>query len=103
MMKRTNRSPLVLCAVLFVGLALSLFPATEAHARVDRSVGQAGDPNDGEDIFGGGSGTDQEQTPNTITKEGHSSARCVLLIPTIVAGVLVFKIVTISTSLSVSR
>lgn len=104
MLKRATRSPLALCIVLAASLALAVVPSTDALARVDMSVGQAGDPNDGEDVYSGGSGTTglgESEAGGTKIEDVRSPY--FLLMPMIVAGVLLFKVVILPVSSSVSR
>lgn len=97
MMKRVSNSRVGACAMLLAVFLLVGGAGAPVFARVDISVGQAGDPGDGEEVAsGGGSITTSTQSANQVPAATAQQPAKVILIPVFSNGVLAFHIFMIS-------
>jgi hypothetical protein len=102
MMKRVCNSRVGACAMLLAVFLLVGGAGTPVFARVDISVGQAGDPGDGLDFSSGsdssqGDGSEPSSTQPTVIRLFDFSRLSIILVP-IFDGTIVHFIVIINSN-----
>jgi len=90
---------------LLVAFVLACGLVAPTHAREDISVGQAGDPGDGDeaDSASGSSTTPPSQGLRASTPVRETSDRTALLVPMWIGNVVVFRLVLVETLNSLRR
>jgi hypothetical protein len=97
MMKRVCNTRVGACAMLLAVFLLVGGAGAPVFARVDVSVGQAGDPGDGEEVAsGGGSDIPSPQSTNQIPAGTAQQPAKVILVPVFSNGALAFQLFAIS-------
>ena len=98
MMKRVCNTRFAMSAMLLAVFLLVTGAGAPVWARENISAGQAGDPNDGNDVASGGS-----DIRSTAGSAGNATNEVqvrttVMLVPMTVAGIVIFRVVLVPTT-----
>lgn len=95
MTKRVSTTRITCSIALATMLVFAPFAAEVAWARQDISIGQSGDPTDGEDFDSGGSSGPVRGGGAADSSAVKTPTSVVLLVPMLSGGLLVFRVVVI--------
>lgn len=97
-MKRVCNSRFAMCALLLAIFLLVSGAGAPVCARECISAGQSGDPNDGNDVASGGSDIRTSGDSSMGSSNETRGGVIIMLVPVIVAGIVVFRIVLVPTT-----
>lgn len=95
MMKRVCNSRFAMSAMLLAVFLLVSGAGAPVWARESISAGQAGDPNDGNDVASGGSDIKSAESSGGNASGLAQVRSVVILIPITVAGIVVFRVMSV--------
>jgi len=98
MMKRVCNTRVGACAMLLAVFLLVGGAGAPVFARVDVSVGQAGDPGDGDEVCATtGSSDSSSNSASQLASEPMSPEFRIILMPVFTNGMLVFQLIVLVT------